>query len=112
MALVKIKATLGQSLGDGKYNSTAGAGYPPASLDTAVTAAIAACAAVTANATVAGDPTALALAQAADTAAAAVATARTSQNSGDLVLIYDAAVITNKNALRSAIKAALLLVGE
>ncbi len=106
MAFAVIRATLGQALSDGRYNSSAaGFGDKVGSVDTAVTASIAACAAVTANATVAGDPTALGLAQAADTAAAAVATAQGVVKGGNMQLLFDTAVITDRNKFRSALRA-------
>jgi hypothetical protein len=106
MAFAVIRATLGQSLGNGTYNSSAaGVGDKVTALDTAVTAAIAASAAVTANATVAADPTALGLAQASDTAIAAVSAAQTVVKTGNMAVIVNMAVITDRNKFRSAMRA-------
>lgn len=106
MAYAVIRATLGQSLGNGTYNSSAaGVGDKVTALDTTVTAAIAAAAAVTANATVAADPTALGLAQASDTAVAAVSSAQTVVKTGDMAVTINTAVITDRNKFRSALRA-------
>lgn len=106
MAFAVIRATLGQSLGSGTYNSgAAGVGDKVAAVDSAVTAAIAAAAAVTANATVAADPTALGLAQASDTAIAAVAAAQVVVKTGDMAIAINTAVITDRNKFRSALRA-------
>lgn len=106
MAFALVRATLGQSLGNGTYNSSAaGVGDKVTALDTAVTAAIAAAAAVTADVTVAADPTALALAQASDAAIAAIAAAQLVVENGDLVIFYNSTTIDDRNKFRSALRA-------
>jgi hypothetical protein len=106
MAFAVVRATLGQALADGRYNSSAaGVGDMVTAEDTTITAAIAAAAAVTANATVAGNPTALGLAQASDAAIAAVAAAQVVIKTGNMVLTMDTAVITDRNKFRSAMRA-------
>jgi len=105
MARSVIAVTLGQALPNGYNSVAAGKGDKSATLDTAQAAAVAACAAVTANVTVAGDPTALGLAQAADTAAAAVGSAITVMKTGDMVVSIDTSVIGTRNKFEAAVQA-------
>lgn len=106
MAFAVIRATVGQALPGGAYNSEAASvGDKVTALDTAVTAAVDAAALVTADATVAGDPTALGLAEDTDAAVAAVAAAQAVVKTGDVVLFMDMAVVVNRNQFRSAVKA-------
>jgi hypothetical protein len=106
MASAVITATLGQALASGAYNSSAAAvGDSAASLNTAITAAVDAAALVTADPTVAGDPTALGLAEDTDAALAAVVAAQAAIETGDMTLIVDMAVVTDRNKFRSALRA-------
>jgi hypothetical protein len=106
MAFAVVRATLGQALPDGRYNSVAGGvGDKVTALDTTITAATAASTATTANVTVAGDPTALALSQATDAALVVVAAAQTVVKTGDMVLTYNTSTIDTRNKFRSAMRA-------
>jgi hypothetical protein len=98
MARVSVKATLGQSLGNGQFNSVASlGGDPTGTVDTTeLDAAIAA-------AQLIGTGDASAEIDAID----AVVLAATGAVAGDLVLSWDGAVITTMNELKAALEAAL-----
>lgn len=118
MARIAFKCTLGQSLGEGRFNSSAGAAGPIADAITAVqalqTAVDDAQAAAEANGTIAGDGTALGLVQAIGTAfaayVAAVGTAATAASADNAILDIDDAVLTTKNAVRHALRTIMATV--
>lgn len=127
MAVTAIKATLGPSLGDGRFSAqavsrNAGPYTAATTADTEVAASQALEAAVTsavsdaeANGVISGDPTALGLVQAIQTAfdlliaqnvvaKAATAAAKTAVT-GDAVLAVDLAVVDTRNKLNAVLKA-------
>lgn len=95
MALAAIKVTIGQSLGGGQYNASIGAGtVPDFATVTADVATLVADGATPTQGhvnTLNTDYTALAAA-----------------TSADVVLIFDAAVVTNQNQLKAALQKILL----
>ncbi len=120
MARVSLKATKGQSLGDGQFVIMAGSGgAATASVSTttittdnaATLTAINAMGALSGYSALVGAAAALAAAQTAkalvDTDIAALAPA--AAISGDVVLSYDNATITSFNQLKRAVDALLLL---
>ncbi len=112
MSRIALSATLGQSLGDGRYN-TSGGGYASSSILIAsaqsLQAAVdAAQAAAEANGTISGNGTALGLVQAIGTAFAAyvvaVTTAASKAAGANAIVDLDMAVLTTANARRAVMR--------
>lgn len=105
MAKATVKVTLGGSLGEGRYSTTAAGEVDQVAaavaLEAAVTTAIAAAAA---NATIAGDSTALGLVNAITTAFTPLVAAITAIGAnGDVIVIANKTTITSNNAFDAAL---------
>lgn len=115
MARKAFAATRGTDLGEGQFSVSAGANTPISASFTAIEALQAAVddaqAAAEANATIAGDGTALGLVQDIGTAFAAYVAAVTAGTSAaaakNVVVDYDDSVITTRNALRRCLDAVM-----
>lgn len=113
MARKAFAATLGQSLGEGRFNTDA-AGHPSIAVSIAAVAALQAAVddavvAALADVTISGDPTALGLVEDIETAfaayVAAVTATDTASTAKNLVVDFDDEVITSRNALKAALRA-------
>lgn len=112
MARAAFGATLGQSVGSGRFNTVSGSVTPVSTaivavqaLEAAVTSAIAA---AVANGTIAGDPTALGLVNAIGTAFTALdvalTTAAAAGTGKNVILDIDLAVCTTRSAVREVME--------